>query len=216
MNIMHISSHAITTLVKEFPKAQREFLGDVGASEIGDIIINHSLGAAAASAASGWIPGAGGTAALMASVGFIWSMYYRINQRMGISISKNKLKSLASAVVANIASAAMSLILGVVASTALTFIPGIGNVAASVIMAALDYGVVFAAGIMYLKMLTKLCKDSTNLNNMSESALKNAAKTVIDSEDVSKIIKDAQKEYKTARKSGSVTGKEEISLEKDD
>lgn len=213
---MHISSHAIMTLMKEFPKAQREFLGNAGANEIGDIIINHSLGAAAASAASGWIPGAGGTAALVASVGFIWSMYYRINQRMGISISKNKLKSLASAVVANIASAALSLVAGVAVSTVLTFIPGVGSVASSLIMAALDYGVVFAAGIMYLKMLTRLCKDSTNLDTMSETDLKNAAKTVIESENVKKIIKDAQNEYKTARKNGTVTGKEEVSLEKDD
>jgi uncharacterized protein (DUF697 family) len=216
MEVMHIGSHMIAHVLKEFDKSQREFLGEVGANEIGDIVINHAIGAAAASAASGWIPGAGGTAALMASVGFIWSMYYRINQRIGISISKNKLKSLASAVVSNIASAAMSLILGILASTVLSFIPGVGNVAASIIMAALDYGVVFAAGIMYLKMLTKLCKEGANLNNLSETDLKNAAKTVIDSEDVSKIIKDAKEEYKTARENGTITGNEEVKLEDDD
>jgi hypothetical protein len=208
-----IIAHALKDVLKNFPQAQKEFIGDSGAKEIEDIIINHAIGAAAASAASGWIPGAGGTVALMAAVGFIWSMYYRINQRAGISISKNKLKSLASAVITNIAASAAALIAGVAASTVISFIPGIGSGVASIVMAALDYGVVMVSGIVYLKLLTKLFKAHGNISDISADELKRTASDVIKNEDVSSMLKDAQKEYKNARKTGGVTGDEKIDIE---
>lgn len=193
----------IASIMKQLPNLQRNFIQSTDAKEIEDIISTHALGAAAASVASGWLPAAGSAAAMAASIGFIWSMFYRINNRMGISISKNKLKSLASAIVADIAISAASYIAGLVASFALSFFPGVGSGAAAMIMAALNYGVVMTAGVMYLKLLTKLTAKG-EINDVTEEELKRTASTVIHGEDVGALLKQAQKEYKAGVKNGSI------------
>lgn len=71
--------------------------------EIADIIKFHSKGAAAAGVAAGWVPGAGGAAATVISAGFIWTMYGRINSKIGLTFSKSILKTLASGIATNLA-----------------------------------------------------------------------------------------------------------------
>lgn len=211
-NMLHGAAHH---LLRELPKAYHEFIKETKAEEIEEIINFHAVGAAASGLAAGWIPGAGGTAALMASVGFIWSMYFRINKKIGIPLSKAVVKSLGSAVLTNLAGTAMTLVGGTIVATALSF-TGLGNVASSLIMAALDYAVVMVSGVIYLKLLTKLFKAGKNLANISAEELKSEAEKVMHEENVNQMLKDSKKEYKDAYKSGKVTGKETIDIDDDE
>ncbi|MDF2588850.1 MAG: hypothetical protein K0S41_2691 [Anaerocolumna sp.] len=211
-----INPYTLKIALKELVNTQNSILKDNVTDDIADVIINHSLGAAAAGLGSAWIPGIGGTAALFASVGFIWSMYFRINKCLGLKLSKTLLKSLASAIITNIAASAASVIGGAAVSTVLSFIPGIGTVTASIIMAGVVYAAVFASGLIYIKLLTSLFKAGKDPSKMTEEQLKSAAASAVKESDVSKIIKDAKKDYVSARKSGSVNGDEKVDLEKDD
>lgn len=182
--------------------------------KIVEIVEVHALGAAASGLGVAWLPGAGSLGAAAAMVGFIWSMYFRINKALGLKMSKTLLKTLASAVMSNIAQAAVSVV-GTIAVSAVLSFTGIGNVASSLIMAALDYAVVLVGGIIYLKLLTQLFSAGENPSEMCESDLKKTVETVIRQEDISGMLKSARDDYKRARKEGSVTGKEKIDLEEE-
>lgn len=108
--------------------------------DLAQIVKTHALGAAASGVGVAWLPGVGSGASLVAMVGFIWSMYFRINHRLGLKFSKVAVKSLASAVLSNLMQSALSIVGSVALATALSF-TGIGNAASSLIMAALDYSV---------------------------------------------------------------------------
>jgi hypothetical protein len=208
-NMLHAAAHH---LAKELPKVYHEFIKETKAEEIEEVINFHAVGAAASGLAAGWIPGAGGTAALMASVGFIWSMYYRINKKIGIPLSKTVVKSLGSAVLTNLASTAIALVGGTVVATALSF-TGLGNFASSLIMAGLDYAVVIVSGVIYLKLLTKLFNAGKDLANISAEELKSEAEKIMRTENINQMLKDSKNEYKEAYKSGRVSGKESVTLE---
>jgi hypothetical protein len=139
-------------------------------------------------------------------------MYFRINKKIGIPLSKTIVKSLGSAVLTNLAGTAISLISGTVIATALSF-TGLGNVASSLIMAALDYAVVMVSGVIYLKLLTKLFKAGKDPAIISVEELKSEAENVIRTENVNQMLKDSKSEYKDAYKSGKVSGDESVKLE---
>ncbi|GHT02214.1 hypothetical protein AGMMS50276_31950 [Synergistales bacterium] len=206
---------AIIALSRELPKVYREGIEKAGAKEIEEIINVHAVGAAAVGLASGWIPAAGGMAGMMASTGFVWSMYYRINKKIGIPISKTAAKSLGSAVLSNLAGSCMAIVGGTILATLLSF-TGIGNFFSSLIMASMDYAVVLVAGIIYLKLLTGLFKAGKDPANMSGDDLKSHADDVIRQENTKQLLKDAVREYKKKRKDGEVSGKESVTLEEDE
>lgn len=207
---MYLNGHMVTMAVKELERVRADFLRENATDEVGETITNHALAAAAAGLGAAWIPGAGGTVALAAGTAAIWSMYVSINRCMGLKLSKTAVKSMSSAVVTNILGSAASVIAGTAAATALSFVPGVGNAAASVIMAGITYAIVTASGVVYLKLLTNVFKAGRNPEELSEAELKNAAGRASGETDVSQIIREAAKEYKKARKSGQVTGKENL------
>ncbi len=167
--------------------------------EIAGIVKFHAKGATAAALASAWIPGAGGTAAIVASAGFIWSMYGRIGAEIGLPISSNILKTLAAGVATNLASAAVG---AVVVSTAISFIPGLGSFGASVLMGGTSYALVLASGYVYLKTMTALFKRGLDPTKLSEENLKDAAKEVTKDSDVKDILQQARKEFKSKKDEG--------------
>lgn len=180
-----------------------------------NIVRVHAMGAAAAGLGVSWLPGAGSIISLAANVGFIWSMYFRINKAIGLKISKSILKTLAAAVLSNLAQSVISLIGTFTIGSLVSLIPGVGNVLSSIVTAAMDYAVVVVGGIIYLKLLTNLLADGKNPAEMSVKELKAAVAQVISEEDVDTMLKEARDEYKEARKNGTVTGKETIDLESD-
>jgi len=161
--------------------------------EIADIVKLHSAGAAAAGVASGWIPGFGGLAAAGISAGFIWTMYGRVNSKIGLPLGNNIVKSVGTGVVTNLAAYFVGSLL---VSAVFSFIPGIGSVGASVIVGGTCYALTLASGFVYLKLLTKLFLSGKDPTKMDEDSLKEAARDVAASENMKDVISGAKAEYK--------------------
>lgn len=172
--------------------------------EISSIVESHSVGSALASLASGWLPGVGATIATVAGAGFIWSMYYRINEKLGIPFKKNVVKSLATAIGTNLVVYAASAVGAVVLSTALSFLPGIGNFAASAIMAGFGFVVAWTSGLVYVKVLSRFAHAKADFNNITEAELKSAAEDVIAHEDIKGMMKEAKSQFRKAKDRGDI------------
>lgn len=184
------------------------------AEDLADIVNKHALGAAAAGLGVAWLPGAGSLAAAAALAGFLWSMYFRINNRIGLKLSKVMLKSLASAVLSNLAQAAIS-IAGYTLLASVISLTGAGGVISSALMAALDYAVVLVGGIIYLKLLNGLFAVGRNPQDMNEEEIKLASKDVIADSKVSQMLKNARGEYKQMSKAGKATLDSKLELVED-
>lgn len=135
---------AAVLAVRALDREMRTTLPD----EIVDCIQLH----AGISAGAAWIPIGGlDVAALTAN---IWTMYIRINKKLGISFSENMMKSIGSAVAANLAS---NLTIAGVGSV-LKYIPGIGTLAGGAIMTATMYGTTVGAAWIYLMAIVNWVK----------------------------------------------------------
>ncbi len=167
--------------------------------EIAKIVTFHSKGAAAAALASGWIPGVGGTAAIVIAAGFIWSMYGRIGAKIGLSFGKNILKSLASGVATNLAA---NVVGGIALTTAFSLIPGLGSIGASVIAGAICYAITLASGYLYLKIITNLFSNKVDLSTVSEQDLKDMAVEFAKDGDVQEVINEAKADFHRRNKQG--------------
>ena len=154
------------------PKLNGEETQDVYlAEDLADIVMKHALGAAAAGLGMAWLPGAGSTASMVAMTGFIWSMYFRINHRIGLKMSKVMVKSIASGMLSNMAQAAISIV-GYAALSSVLSLTGIGALLSSAMMAALDYAIVLVGGVIYLKCLNGLFSVGKNPEDMSQEEIK--------------------------------------------
>lgn len=153
--------------------------------EIADAVKVHS-GLAVGSA---WIPIPGADVA--AGAANIWGMYIRINNKIGIPVKDNIIKTIGAGVATNLTSyIAMS---GV--ASALKFIPGIGTLGGAIIMSASLYAVTLAAGFVYLKALTALARKSGGDLNISD--IPKAVNDVLKEKNIIKdFIDSAKKEYK--------------------
>lgn len=138
---------------------------------------------------SAWIPVPGADVAAGAVT--IWTMYGRINSKIGLSIGDNILKTMASGVATNLASyAAMS---GV--ASAMKLIPGIGTIGGALVLSASLYAITLCSGYVYLEALTTLAKrnngkiDTGSISSAVQEVLKN--KTIIKN-----FVDEAKKDYK--------------------
>lgn len=99
------------------------------------------------------------------------------------------MKSIGSAVAGNLtANAGQFLVTG-----ALKLIPGVGAVAGGAIMAATVFGTTLAAGLVYLKALTKFYGEgggSGDLKGCVDDVLRE------DKDEISKVQKEGKSEYK--------------------
>ena len=161
--------------------------------KIAEIVKFHSKGAAATAVGSAWIPGAGGTAAVLASAGFIWSMYAKIGSEINLPMSENILKTLASGAATNLASGMAA---SWVMSSVFSFFPGIGSIGASVIMGGTCYALTLASGYIYLKIMTALFSNGVDPTKVSEQELNNMAKDAANDSDVKDVMNAAKQAYK--------------------
>lgn len=182
---------------KELVEALNKAVDDNLPAEIAEIVKTHSAGAAAAGVAAGWIPGAGGLAAAGICAGFVWTMYGRINSKIGLPMTENILKSLATGVATNLATGFVG---ALVVQTILSIFPGIGSVAAAAVAGGTGYALTLASGYVYLKLLTKLFLDGRDPTKMDEGALKEAASRVAASENMKDVISSAKADYKPSSK----------------
>lgn len=193
MSADHHILHAAKELVHVLNKSVDESLPE----EIAEIVKTHSAGAAAASVAAGWIPGAGGLAAAGICAGFVWTMYGRINSKIGLPLTDNLVKSLATGVATNLATGFVG---ALVLQTVFSIFPGLGSVAASTIAGATGYALTLAAGYVYLKLLIELFLDGGDPTKMDESVLKENASRVAAGEDMKDFISSAKASYKKSSK----------------
>ena len=175
--------------------------------EVKNAIVENSVGAAASSLAAGFLPGLAAVAATAVSAGFIWRMYYKINQALGISISKNVLKSLASGLLTNLVAGLGGVVVADAAATALSLLPGLGSISASVLLAAVNYGLVYVSGLVYMKMLTGIFQAKADISKMTESEIyDNAVRTFAQNkQEFQDAFNKAKKSAKKDIKSGKIT-----------
>jgi uncharacterized protein (DUF697 family) len=138
------------------------------------------------------IPGAD----MAASAANIWTMYVRINKELNLPFGENIIRSVATGVATNIgANAAVLLVVG----SALKFIPGLGSVGGAAVMAGTVYAVTIAAGIVYMKAVTKLLQKKTAAN-VTESDLKAATDEILsDKSELKDILKEGKAGYKSGK-----------------
>lgn len=159
--------------------------------KINTITKKHALIGAAAGAIP--VPGA----AMVAVAANIWHMYKEINDALGISFSKNKLKTIISGVVANLGSTA-ALALG--AGELLKFIPGLGSVTGAVMEAAIDAAITYTAAFIYLKAITALA-NKDDVENITEEDLKQEIDDYMKNNkgEIDKVFNEAKTTYKNKK-----------------
>ena len=153
--------------------------------DVSDVVKLHSKIAVG----SAWIPVPGVDA--VAGAANIWTMYGRINSKLGFTIKDNVLKTIASGVATNLAS---YLAVSGVAS-AMKLIPGIGSIGGAIVMSASLYVVTLASGYVYLKALLLLAQQKgPQMKDLS--GLGEAINTALKDSNLSEFISEAKKEYK--------------------
>lgn len=163
--------HAAHALVEALDKAADNALPQ----EIADVVKLH----AKLAVGSAFIPVPG--ADIAAGATNIWTMYLRINGKIGMKFGESVLKTIASAVATNLASYAAVLAVG----GALKFLPGIGSIGGALVMSTALYALTLTSGYIYLKALTALLKQDGIVN---DDRLK---------ESIDSFIKDSQAEIKS-------------------
>lgn len=188
---------------KGLQEASNYVIDTMQIEKAGGTIKACAIAAAAAGVGAGWLPGAGALVASAAWVAAIWGMYIKVNKDLDISISENILKSLASAFLTNIIASAGALIISIVLGAILAFLPGIGTVGAVAIDGFIGYITVFASGVLYIKLLTRLFK-AKGKADFSGVDVKDIAKEVVAASNMKEILKEAKSEYKKDKKNGNL------------
>ena len=153
-------------------------------AELVDAIQTHAVLAVAAA----WIPVTGlDMAALAANT---WGMYIHINKLLSLSFSENMMKSIGSAVAANLTS---NLAVAGVGSL-LKFIPGIGSVSGGFIMSATMYGATLCAAWIYLMAIVNWVKEGKGSGDDLQSCVNDVIAQNKDR--IKAMMKEARAEYK--------------------
>ena len=172
---------AAVALVSVLDKTAEQLLPQ----EIVDVVKLHSKLAVG----SALIPVPGADVA--AGAANIWTMYGRVNSKVGINIKDNVLKTVGSGVVTNLASYMAMAGLG----SAIKAIPGIGTVTGTALMSASLYAVTLASGYIYVKALTLLANKGNGSIDITQ--IDAAVKEILGNKEVIKnFIKAAKSDFK--------------------
>ena len=190
--------------LQELDKAMQGTLDGTKISAIKDTIRGFAIAAALASAVAGLAPGIAGVVALLTQTGFVWATYVKINNTLGISMTKDTAKFLGSAIVTNIALNAGAFIGAVIAAGLLAFIPGLGSAASAAIDAAMGYVLIYAAAIIYLKLITHFVHPDGTVSITESDGTKDVIKDIVRESSMRDIIKEGRESYKEAKKDGSL------------
>ncbi len=183
--------------LKALKEATQNVISEAQVEKVGKIIQSRAIISAASGVGAAIFPGVGGFVAATVAVGVVWEMYVQINKELGISISDNKLKSLASAMLANLLSNVGNIFLSALAVGIASVIPGL-NMFLAPIQAVISYIVVFAAGILYVKILTKVFKAQGSFGG--DNDMSGLVKAVIDETDMKSMVEELKDSYKNDEK----------------
>lgn len=158
--------------------------------EIVSAVKTHS----ALAVGSAWIPVPG--VDIAAGAANIWSMYARINHKIGLPFGENLMKSIASGVATNLAG---YLTMSGIAS-ALKFIPGLGTIGGAAIESVALYAITLTSGYIYLEALCKLT-EKKNINSVTIDEVSNSVNKVLtEDSEIKEFMDEAKKEYRKNRK----------------
>ena len=150
-------------------------------------IERHSVMAAAAGGASAILPGAGAALSMMSCIGFVTAMYVKTTKKVGIRISKVKLKAIASAILAEIASKSVVSFAG---GVIISFIPGLSNIS----MAVGQYAFTYMSGVMYLSFLKDVFGAGASFEEMTTEAIEAKISEIGNDMDIGNIVKELANE----------------------
>lgn len=184
-----IMKQAVISLNETMREAGRE----VNAEEVVNIVEQHAIATAVSAAASGAFPGAGSLVTLGIACTSTITMYGRLANAMGVRLNNGLIKAVASAVVADLAASVAATI---AATAAISFIPGVGNMASGTLTAITNFGFIYLAGLIFINLVASF--GVSRVENMSEEEMKSAAKSVQDNMDVKAAMKEAKKAYKAS------------------
>ncbi|MBE6189058.1 MAG: hypothetical protein E7143_08045 [Rikenellaceae bacterium] len=193
--------HLLVMALKELERATKNYLKSEQIEAAGKTIGTCAIIAAGSSIVGTIFPGAS-LVANAAWVAAIWGMYIKINKDLGISIKENALKSLASALLTNILATAGAYLAALIAAAAISFIPGL-HLLATPVSVMLGYMTVYAAGLLYIKLLTKLFKANGSFD-FSESGARGLAASVVGEVDMNDILDEARASFKQDKKDGNI------------
>ena len=176
--------HALTTHIK------------CSSDKIEKTILGFGLFASVASAAAGAVTGVGPIAATVVTTACVYAMYYKLAELTGVKISKNILKSVASAVLANLVS---NIGVSVLAAAALSFIPVLGNLSSSTICAIVQFASVYVSGYVFISTLNSLYEKFGNVSDLTEKEIKEAVAETNSNMNTSEIINEAKKVHKEVK-----------------
>ncbi len=179
--------------MKAFYHATNDYLRQQQIEAAGETIQKCSITAAVSSAGASFLPGIGGIISAGITIVAIWTMYVKINKDLEISISKNILKSLASALLTNIIGSVASLFLSFICVKLLNFMPGL-HIPAAMLDGAIAYVIVFASAVLYIKLLTKLFCARKSFD-LSKDDIPNITEEIIRETSMKDLIKEAKESY---------------------
>ncbi len=189
---------------KELNESMRGTLDGTKIESIKETINNYAIVSAIAGMASGMIPGVAAVVAAITQTGFVWATYLKINKALGISMSENTAKFLGSAIVSNIVTNAGALLIAYAGAAIISFIPIIGQVATIAINGALGYIIVYAAAVIYLKLISNLIQPDGSLKVAENDDTKHIIQNIIKENNIEDIIKEGRNSYKKAKADGSI------------
>lgn len=107
---------------------------------------------------------------MVAATANVWTMYVRINNKLGIKFSDNKMKSIGSAVVSNLVQN-----LGILAVAGGLKWTGFGYFASVAILTGALYALTITAGWVYLKSIANMALYDGDIEKSMKEALKDKA-----------------------------------------
>ena len=196
---MNIPAGVLAKALQELDRSMRHSLDGTQIEQIKDCIGNYAIAAAVASGVAGVAPGIAGVAAVLTQAGFVWATYVKINQKLDISMSENTAKFIGSAIITNLVTNAGAFVAMLLGSTLLSFIPIAGTAAAIALNASLGYVLVYAAAVIYLKLITRMVQPDGTLHVAESDDTKHIIRDIIKDTDIKEIVKEGKEAYKQAK-----------------
>lgn len=171
-----------------------------GPDEMLSIMKKYCTGAAAAAAATGFIPGGAGAAGAAVSVGFICSMYNNAGHQLNLNVNFDILKALASTLFSSVSKVITA---EIAASTVLSLIPG-GFVISSAANGLMAYYLVYYASAIFMNMISHIFESGLDIADLSEEELEEMQKASVSEIDFKIIKSEAKSAYKNRARDGAL------------
>ncbi len=183
-------------------ESMAESLSGTDIEKLSETVNNFAVMSAVAGAVAGLVPGGAGLVAALGQTGLVWTLYVQINKHLGISIKKNTMKFIGSAMLTNLLANVGAIITMYAASTVLSFIPILGQISGPLINMTVGYMIIYVSAVLYLNLLTKVMKAKGSFDFDESDETKDIIKEVVNEADLDSIMKESKAAYKQAKENG--------------